>query len=76
MRIQSLGFLQDAKDSAVKPQKKNDTQKGREKRDFIAFLANEHRFEHIEVFCLLVKDEVCRLQERREDASHPNGASG
>lgn len=70
MRTQSLGFLhQGALNSALKPQRKNDTQQGREKRDFIDFLVNENKFEHIKAFCLLVRDEDCHLREEREYVS-------
>lgn len=33
-----------------------------------SFLVKENRFEHIEAFSFFMRDEVCQLQERRENA--------
>lgn len=67
-RIQHLGFLQQGgRDSALKSLKKKDTQKGGEKRGSVAFLVNENRSENMEAFSFFMRDEVCPLQERREE---------
>lgn len=65
---QCLRFLQQgAIDSALSfPWRKNDTQKGREKRDFIAFQWMKTGLSTLKHFGF-VRDEVYQLQKRREN---------
>lgn len=50
--------------------KKKRTPRRAERRGALlpSFLVKENRFEHIEAFSFFVRDEVCQLQGRRENA--------